>query len=88
MGPRPISLKLSSAEITANARKLLRRLDADEQLRRRVMWQATKALVAISEMRSLAAPQVNAMRPGDRDKWSAQLETVKQFLERIADRGV
>jgi hypothetical protein len=53
--PAPISLRLRSAEVTSRARKVLRRLD-EENLLRRVKWQALKALASVYKMDTVAAP--------------------------------
>ena len=86
--PPPISLRIRNAEVTDRARKLLRRLDAEDLVRRRVKWQAQKALIAIREMRSLARPKAEKMSYSERKRWQAEYEQSQSFLQRIIDRGV
>jgi hypothetical protein len=54
--PAPISLRIRHAEATYRARKLLRSLDEDDRLQRRVRWQAMKGIVAVRAMNGVAAP--------------------------------
>jgi hypothetical protein len=86
--PPPISLRLRSAEITRSAHRLLRRLDADDLVRRRIRWQAQKALIAIHEMVSLAGPKTEKMSYSERKSWQAELNQAQAFLKKIKDRGV
>ena len=56
--PPPISLRIRASEATYRAREILRRLDEDDRLQRRVRWLAMKAIVSIREMSTVAAPKV------------------------------
>ncbi len=86
--PAPISLRIRNAEVIRHARYTLNRLAGEDQLDRRIKWQATKALIAVRELSSAAAPQLGKMLPGDRARWRAECERVRSFLEKIKDRGV
>ncbi len=86
--PPPISLRIRSAEASRRARELLRKLDEEHRLRRRIKWQATRATISIREMVALAAPELEKMLPSDRARWRAECERVQSFLERIKARGV
>jgi hypothetical protein len=83
--PPPISLRIRrNAAATSSARKLLRRLDNNDHLQRRVRWQAMKAVVSIREMMSIAA----MLPAGDSVSWRRQFEQVQSLLEKVAKRGV
>jgi hypothetical protein len=85
---KPISLRIRSVEATARARQLLRRLDEDDRLQRRVRWLAMKAIVSIREMKSVAAPKLESMYATDRDRWQAECKKVESILLKISKRGV
>ena len=78
---KPISLRVYQTAVTVRARKLLRELDEKDKQRRRVKWQATKALISIREMASL-------MSAADRELCRAECEQTIAFLEKIKKRGV
>jgi hypothetical protein len=80
--PAPISLRIRSAEATRNARKLLDKLEKADLLQRRVKWQASKALVAISEINSFAGSKLQ--RSGS----DSDLRKVTEILTRISRRGI
>jgi hypothetical protein len=88
--PPPISLRFRNAEIDRNARQLLRRLEEDDLARRRVKHQAAKALIAIGEMNSYAAPKVRSMSRSERERerWESEYQKVDEILRRISKRGV
>jgi hypothetical protein len=86
--PPPISLRIRSAEATDRARKLLRRLDEDDRLQRRVRWLAMKAIVSIREMNGVAAPKLRSMYASDRDRWQAQSKLAESILLKISKLGV
>jgi hypothetical protein len=86
--PPPISLRIRSAEATDRARKLLRRLDEDDRLQRRVRWLAMKAIVSIREMNSVAAPKLRSMYATDRDRWQSQSKLAESILLKISKLGV
>ena len=86
--PVPISLRIRAAEVNYRARKILRRLDEDDRLQRRVRWLATKAIVSIREMSSVAAPKLRSMYSSDRDRWQAEYKRVESILQKISRRGV
>ena len=86
--PPPISLRLRHIEVTARARALLRRLDADAGAQREVKRSAAKALVAIYEMTDAADIKLKSMPTIDRDRWSAECQILKSTLLRIIRRGV
>ncbi len=88
MVKRPSPISLRSAEVIRHARYTLRRLDAEDQLNRRVKWQATKALIAVRELSSIGAPRIEKMLAAERARWRAECERVKSFLEKIKDQGV
>jgi hypothetical protein len=84
----PISLRVHAIEVNNRARQLLRKLDEDNRLQRRVRWQALKAIIALREMRNVAAPKLRAMSPSDRDCWQAEYEFVETILLKISKSGV
>jgi hypothetical protein len=80
--PPPISLRIRSAEVTAQARELLRRLDEKDLLRCKRKWQGFKALIAIREMRS------NAVKLESADhRWLAEVKSIETTLQKIIDRA-
>jgi hypothetical protein len=83
----PISLRIRHAEVTARARQILRDLDEKDRLRRRVKWQAMKAVVALREMRSAAAPQLRTMSSSDSKRWLAEVTSMEAKLLRISRQG-
>jgi hypothetical protein len=80
--PAPISLRIRSAEITARARQLLRSLDEKDLLRRRVKFQALKALIATRAMRDNAVK----LKSAD-DQWSAEVKLIETTLQKIVDKA-
>jgi hypothetical protein len=86
--PAPISLRIRSAEAIYRARKTLRRLDEDQRLQRRVRLFATKAIVSLHKMNSVAAPKLRSMYPSDRYRWEAQCKLVESILLKISRHGV
>jgi hypothetical protein len=84
----PISRRLRNAEVTARARKLLQRLDADIGAQRRVKHLAAKALAAIFEMDAAADIKLRSMSTSDRDRWSADCRSLQSTLTRFVRRGV
>ena len=86
--PPPISLRIRASEATYRARKILRKIDEDNLLERRVRWSATKAIVSLREMRSVAAPKLRSMYSSDRHRWLAECKMVESILLKISKRGV
>ena len=84
----PISLRIRNAEANAHARKVLRHIDEDLRVQRRVKWLATKARVVLSEMSSAAAPKLRSMPSADRDRWQSDVQRVTSILAGISERGV
>jgi hypothetical protein len=76
----PISLRLSNAETLRRARDLLAQFKQGELTKRRIKWQATKAIVSVLEMERL-------MSADERARWRTECETVRAFLKKIMDRG-
>lgn len=76
---RPISLRIRASEVTADARRLLRRLDEKDRLQRRIKWMALKALISVGEMRRDAA----TLKSGDR-RWHAEVKVIESILSRIS----
>jgi hypothetical protein len=74
---KPISLRIRSSEATAKARALLRALDEKDELRRRVRFQAVKALIAVREMRS------NAVKLDVDRRWLAEVQTIEATLQKF-----
>jgi len=85
--PPAISLRLRANQATAHARRLLRRLDEDDRLARRVRWHAVRAIVEIHKMRSAARPALESLLPIDVERWEADCARVEQILKRISERG-
>jgi len=80
--PAPISLRIRSAEATARARQLLRRFDEKDLLRRRVKWQALKALIAVREMRRNAVK----LKSAD-DRWLTEVKSIETMLQKIFSKA-
>ena len=80
MAPRPISLRIRSREVTANARRLLRRLDAEAAARRHFKHFAAKAFLAASELRSA----LEKLTPSDRARWQAEIMRIEATLLKIS----
>jgi hypothetical protein len=76
----PISLRLNNDDSLRCARVLLARLKQDELVKRRIKWQATKALISFREMEGL-------MSADERARWRTECKMVQSFLERIMERG-
>jgi hypothetical protein len=77
---KPISLRIHHAEVTARARQLLRRLDAEAAARLRFKLFATKGFLALSEMRSA----LEQLPPGDRDQWQGEIKRIEATLLKIS----
>jgi hypothetical protein len=86
--PAPISLRIRGAKVIYRARQTLRGLDEDARLQRRVRWFATKAIVSLHEMNSVAAPKLRSMYSSDRDRWLAECKRVESILQKISRHGV
>jgi len=86
--PAPISLRIRAAEANYRARKVLRTLDEADCLQRRVRWLATKAIVSIREMNSVAAPKLRSMYSSDRNRWQADCKLLESILLKISKLGV
>jgi hypothetical protein len=85
---KPISLRLRPDEVNQRARALLRRLDNELLLQRRVKLFAIKALSAIYQMDAAAAPKLRSMSASDRDRWQADRQLIVSRLQKISSRGV
>jgi hypothetical protein len=85
---KPISLRLRSIEATAHARKVLRRLNEDDRLARRVRWHAVRAMVELRKMRSVARPALKTLFASDAKRWESECKLVEQILLKISERGV
>jgi hypothetical protein len=76
----PISLRLSKAETLRHARLVLAKVNRDDIKRRRIKYQAFKALRSLSEMQGL-------MSVDERARWQTECKLVQSFLKRISERG-
>jgi hypothetical protein len=86
---KPISLRLRRAEVVnARAHEVLRRFEEADRLQRRVKLFATKSLISLREMNSIAAPKMRSMLPGERDRWQAEFKQIESVLSKIRKRGV
>jgi len=85
--PAPISLRIRSAEATSRARQILRRLEEDDRLQRRVRWLALKAILSIREMNRVATPRLRSMA-SNRDRWQVEYKLVETILLKISKLGV
>jgi hypothetical protein len=85
---KPISLRLRASEATADARKLLRRLDENDRLQRRAKWHAVRALVELQKLRTVARPALKSLFTSDAARWESDCARVEQILRRISERGV
>ncbi len=81
---KPISLRIRAAQVNSRARKVLRHLEEEDLLQRRVRWLATKALVSIREMNTVAN---RSMRAGNRNRWQAKYKLVESILLEISKQG-
>jgi hypothetical protein len=86
--PAPISLRIRSAEVTRRAREILRKLEEDDRLQRRVRLLALKAIVSIREMNRVAAPKLRSMLATNRDRWLAECKLVESILIKISKLGL
>ena len=86
--PAPISLRIRGAKVIYRARQTLRGLDEDARLQRRVRWFATKAIVSLHEMNSVAAPKLKSIHSSDRDRWKTEYKLVESILQKISRHGV
>ena len=84
----PISLRIRAAASTRRARRLLQRLEAEDLQQRRIRWLATKALIAIRELNSVAAPKLKSMDWVSREDWQKNYSLIESILEKIKKRGV
>lgn len=80
MAPRPISLRIRAREVAADARRLLRRLDAEAIARNRFKHSAAKAFLAASELRSA----LEKLTPSDRARWQAEIKRIEATLLKIS----
>jgi len=55
-------------------------LKQDELVKRRIKWQATKAMFSFGEMERL-------MSADERARWRTECEMVRAFLKKMMDRG-
>ena len=85
---RPISLHLNARAINRHARVVLRRLEKDSLVQRRVKNFALRALSEIYKMDSAAGPKLRSMSSGERDHWQANRQVIVSALQRIGERGV
>lgn len=82
----PISLRLRDAEVTARARRLLRRLEAE----RLVKHHAARALSAAYDMGKAAeiAIRLKSMSSRDREQWKANHKRLTAVLLEISRWGI
>lgn len=85
---KPISLRLRSHEINRHARVVLRRLEKESLVQRRVKNFAARALSEIFKMERAAAPKLRSMSTGDVDRWQANRQAIVSVLLKISERGV
>ena len=85
--PNPISLRIHRQSV-ARARRLLQRLEVEDLQQRRIRWLATKALIAIRELNSVAAPRIKSMDWVGRRDWLKNYSLIESILEKIKKRGV
>lgn len=85
---RPISLHLHARAINRHARVVLRRLDRDSLVQRRVKNFAAKALSEVYQMDGAAAPKLRSASAGVRDGWRADYQLLVATLSKITKRGV
>jgi hypothetical protein len=72
---KPISVRIHQAAVTARARQLLRKLEAESTARQRFRHFAAKGFLAVSEMR---------VKPTDRDRWQAEVQRIESILLKIS----
>ena len=85
---RPISLHLHARAINRHARVVLRRLEKDSLVQRRVKNFALRALAEISKMDGAAEPKLRSMSTGDVGRWQANRQAIVSVLLKISERGV
>jgi hypothetical protein len=86
--PDPISLRVRAAATNRRARRLLHRLEVEDQQQRRIRWLATKALIIIRQLNDVAAPKVKSMGFVGREDWRKNYSFIESTLEKIKERGV
>ncbi len=84
----PISLRIRSNEVNARARRLLRRLDEEATLQRQIKTKASRAYLAVSEMRAAAEPRLQKMSSYARDRLTQELKAIESQLLELSKRGV
>ena len=84
---KPISLRLRPDEVNRHARVVLRRLDKERLLQRRVKLFALRALSEIYKMNNAAEPQLQSMSTGYRNSWRADYQAIVSILKKIGERG-
>jgi hypothetical protein len=70
------------------ARTLLRRLEEDDCLQRRIKWLALRSIVSLRQMRTVATRSPKLKSMDDRDRWLAECKLVESILLKISKRGV
>ena len=85
---RPISLHLHARAINRHARVVLRRLEKDSLVQRRVKNFALRALSEIYKMDGAAEPKLRSMSTGDVGRWQANRQAIVSVLLKISERGV
>jgi hypothetical protein len=82
--PVPISLRIRANEASAEARRVLRRLDGEADARRRFKHHAARAYLAITEMRG----DLERLSFADRDRWQGEMKRIESMLLKISQHGV
>ena len=88
MVTKPISLRLRNDEVTARARRTLRRMEKEITAQRRVRWCATKALNEVYQMHAAAEVRLKTLSDVYRDDWQENYKTLCAMLQKIRARGV
>jgi len=86
--PPPISIRLRHREVTDRAREILRRLDDEFRLQRRVKFFALKAHLMVGMMKNAAEPRLKLLASSDCERWQAEIKVVETILLKIGQRGV
>jgi hypothetical protein len=67
---------------------VLRQLEKDSLVQRRVKNFALRALSEIYKMDGAAEPKLRSMSTGDVDRWQANRQAIVSVLLKISERGV
>jgi len=88
MVTKPIQVQLRHDQVSARARALLKKLEADALTQRQIKLQATKASLAVGKMLSVAEPSLAKMSNYQRDRLVRELQAIEARLRELSIRGL